>query len=109
VRQHAVIANRGAQSAERDKRQRRNENLPVRQREKDQAHNCQHMNQHKIRENAFFTVYWLPKGTFPRPNFLRCSEFHDFSADLAGLYASVPEMTPLSGKLNHTIALPSVA
>ena len=80
--QHAVIANRGAKSAQSSKEQSESEHLQAGQREQDDADDRQNVNRDEVRKNTFFSVDRLPKRAIPRPCLLRCQNLHVFSADL---------------------------
>ena len=85
VREHAVIANRGTESAECSEEHRQTEDFEAWDGKKDQADNGQDVNEDQIGENAFLAVNGLPKRTVPRlrlRRLLRQADFHVISDDL---------------------------
>src|SRR5579859_5172182 len=82
VGEHAVIAHRRAEPAERDKQERQAKNFEARQWEQNQSHDRQHMNDYEVREHPFLAMHWFPNWAFPGMCFLYDSWFHDLSGDL---------------------------
>jgi hypothetical protein len=80
--EHAVIANRCAETTEGDAEQRHANNLEARHWEEDQAYDRENVNEYEIGENAFFAVDRLPEGAVPGALLLRYGQFHVLSGDL---------------------------
>ncbi len=84
VREHAVIADRGAQPAKGNAEQGHADNLKVWHGKKDQTDDCKNVNENEISEDAFLAMDGFPEGPVPRALLLRYGQFHILSAELLG-------------------------
>src|SRR6266852_3911811 len=82
VREHAVITNGGAESAESDEEQRPAADLKTRQGKEDQPDHRENVNQDEIGKDAFFAANRFPERPIPRPSLLRRAKFHFVSEEL---------------------------
>ncbi len=85
VREHSVITNRRAESAESGEEKGQAEDFEARQRKKNQADDRKHVNDDEVSENAFLAMDGFPKRAVPGlrlRRLLRDAKFHEFSGDL---------------------------
>ena len=82
MREHAVIANRGAEAAESDAEHSHADNLEAWHGEKYQADHGENMNEDEISEDALFAMDGFPKGSVRGALLLRYGQFHNLSGDL---------------------------
>src|SRR6266404_2549802 len=85
VREHPVIANRGAEPAEGDAEQSHADNLEAWHGEKNQADDGKSVNEDDISEDAFLAMNWFPEGPIPGALLLRYGQFHILSGGLLSL------------------------
>jgi len=85
VREHAVITDGRAESAESSEEKGHAEDLEARQRKKNHTDDRKHVNDDEVSENTFFAVDRFPERAVPRlrlRRLLRGAKFHGFSGDL---------------------------
>jgi len=82
VREHTVIADRGAQPAKGDTKQGHADNLEVWDGKKDQTDDRKNVNEDDISEDAFFAMDGFPEWPIPGALLLRYGQFHILSGDL---------------------------
>ncbi len=85
VREHPVIANRGAEPAEGDAEQSHADNLEAWHGEKNQADDGKSVNEDDISEDAFLAMNGFPEGPIPGALLLRYGQFHILSGGLLSL------------------------
>jgi hypothetical protein len=82
VRKHAVIADRGAETAKGDAEQSHADDLKAWHREKNQTDDGKNVNENDISEDSFLAVNGFPEGSIPGALLLRCGQLHILSGDL---------------------------
>ena len=90
VGEHAVITDRGAETAKGNTEQRHANNLEAWHREEDQPDDRENVNEDDISEDAFFAVDGLPEGAVPGALLLRYGQFHVLSGGLLCLLRECP-------------------
>jgi hypothetical protein len=79
MREKPMIANRGAESAERRNAQGDQKHLQARHRIQNHADNRQNVDQYEVRQNAQFAFRRFPKWLFPRTNYTKGGLIHKAS------------------------------
>src|SRR6266704_1387005 len=82
VREHAVIADGGDETAKGNAEQSHADNLEAWHRKEDQTYNAKNVNEDEISEDTFFAMHGFPEGPVPGALLLRYDRFHVLSGDL---------------------------